>query len=148
MSKESCYNTSTCSPFLSPLLQHRPYLASYDTSLHKRKIGIVLTPLFSGSFQIMIDNPHLARVGSESRDVKEKYLQMLSSLEVIIFSFHQAGNYTQIFINRFLMQKLSANLPYYRANCSLCQGSMFWIFFLPALLVTLCENFKWVSIFI
>lgn len=28
----------------------------------------------------MIDNPHLARVGSETRDVKEKYLQILSSL--------------------------------------------------------------------
>lgn len=114
MSKESCYNTSTCSPFPSPLLQYRPYLASYDTALRKRKIGIVVTPLFSGSFQIMIDNPHLARVGSESRDVKEKYLQILSSLKVIIFSFHQAGSYTQIFINRFLMQRLSANWPYYR----------------------------------
>lgn len=66
-------------PLPSPLLQYRPYLASYDTAFHKRKRNF-LTPLFSGSFQVVIDNPHLARVGSETRDVKEKYLQILSSL--------------------------------------------------------------------
>ena len=48
--------------------------------------------LFSGSFQMVIDSPHLATAASETTDVKEKYLQILFPLlrQLFLVSDEQA----------------------------------------------------------
>lgn len=60
--------------------------------LFRKKKRVGLTLLFSGSFQMVIDSPHLATVASETTDVKEKYLQILFPLlkQLFLVSDEQA----------------------------------------------------------